>query len=465
MYIFRLQQRKEIKMSKKILIADDEKNMIWAMKKALKNENYKIITASNGVEAVEKVKINDPDLVLLDLRMPQKDGMEALREIKEWNTNIPVIMITAHGTMESAIEAMKSGALDYISKPFDIEELKIQIRKALDIGDMKEQIEFLTKELKDKTGKVIIGNSKKMKEVLEIVNRVAKSNATILVTGESGTGKELIANAIHYNSDRENKPYVRVNCGAIPESLLESELFGHEKGAFTGAVNRKPGRFERADGGTIFLDEVGELSTATQVKLLRVLQEKEIERVGGTEVIKVDVRVIAATNRDLKKMVEEGSFRDDLYYRLNVIPIELPPLRERKEDIPALIEYFIHKYCREMGREKIGISEDALERIVQYSWKGNIRELENVVERLVILSQGNMIYKEDLPKEILIQNDEASEFILPKEGINLEEVEKSLIQQALKKTDYNQTKAAKLLGITRHTLIYRMEKYDIKENE
>ncbi|WZL74047.1 sigma-54 dependent transcriptional regulator [Clostridiaceae bacterium 35-E11] len=450
-------------MRKKILIADDEKNMIWAMKKALKNENYKVITASNGVEAVEKVKTDDPDLVLLDLRMPRKDGMEALREIKELNVNIPIIMITAHGTMESAVEAMKIGAIDYISKPFDIEELKIQIRKALDIGNMKEEIEFLKEELKDKTGKAIIGDSPKMKEVLEIVDRVAKSTATILITGESGTGKELIANAIHYNSDREKKPYITVNCGAIPESLLESELFGHEKGAFTGAVSKKPGRFERADEGTIFLDEVGELSPATQVKLLRVLQEKEIERVGGTEVIKVDVRVIAATNRDLKKMTEEGTFREDLYYRLNVIPIELPPLRERKEDILALIDYFIHKYCSEMGREKICLSEDALERLVQYSWKGNIRELENVVERLIILSKGNVIYKEDLPREILSQNENTLGFItLPEEGIHLEEVEKNLIEQALKKTQDNQTKAAQLLGITRHTLIYRMEKYNMK---
>ncbi|QEK13342.1 sigma-54-dependent Fis family transcriptional regulator [Crassaminicella thermophila] len=451
-------------MSKKILIADDEKNMIWAMKKALKSENYKIITAANGIEAVEKAKNNDPDLVLLDLRMPQKDGIEALREIKEFNENIPVIMITAHGTMESAIEAMKIGAIDYLPKPFDIEELKIQIRKALDVGDMKEQINFLKEELKNKAGKVIIGNSPRMKEVLEIVNRVAKSIATVLITGESGTGKELIANAIHYNSDRENKPYIKVNCGAIPESLLESELFGHEKGAFTGAVSRKLGRFERADGGTLFLDEVGELSLATQVKLLRALQEKEIERVGGIEVIKVDVRVIAATNRDLKKMVKEGTFREDLYYRLNVIPIELPALRERKEDIPALIEYFMKKYCREMGREQIRISEDALESLLQYSWKGNIRELENVVERLVILSQGNVIYRDDLPKEIRFQKEETATFILPEEGLNLEEVEKNLIEQALKKTNYNQTKAAKLLGITRHTLLYRMDKYNIKRN-
>lgn len=449
-------------MAKKILIADDEKNMIWAMKRALKDENYIIITASNGKEAIEKAKQYEPDLALLDLKMPEMDGIEALKIIKRFNNKLPVIMITAHGTMETAIEAMKIGALDYISKPFDIEELKIQIRKALDIKNMTEQIEFLTEELKNQRGKVIIGKSKKLKEVLEIVNRVAKSNATVLITGESGTGKELIANAIHYNSDRADKPYIKVNCGALPDNLIESELFGHEKGAFTGATSRKLGRFERADGGTIFLDEVGEINLPMQVKLLRVLQEKELERVGGIETVKVDVRIVAATNRDLKKMVEEGSFREDLYYRLNVIPIELPPLRERKEDIPQLIDYFLNKYCKELGRNKMKVSEEALKIMTNYNWKGNIRELENVIERLVILSEGNIIEKKDLPKEFNNKTNELIDFVLPEEGINLEEVEKSLIKQALKISNYNQTKASKLLGISRHTLIYRMEKYNIE---
>ncbi|GAA0178290.1 sigma-54 dependent transcriptional regulator [Clostridium sediminicola] len=449
-------------MNKKILIADDEKNMVWAIKKALKNEQYTIITAANGEEAVEKVKSEEPNLVLLDLRMPKKDGMTALKEIKDINQNIPVIMITAHGTMESAIEAMKIGALDYISKPFDVEELKIYIRKALDIEGMKKKIEYLTEELKNNTGKVIIGDSPKMKEVLQIVDRVAKSNASILITGESGTGKELIANAVHYNSDRSENPYIKVNCGVIPENLIESELFGHEKGAFTGAISKKLGKFERADGGTILLDEVGELSLATQVKLLRVLQEKEIERVGGSEVLKIDVRVLAATNRNLEKMIEEGTFREDLYYRLNVIPLELPPLRERKDDIPFLVQYFIAKYCKEMGRDLIELNEEAMHILIQYTWKGNIRELENVIERLVILSKGSCIMKEDLPKDMYLKEVESQDFILTDDGINLEEVEKSLITQALVKTDNNRTKAAKLLGITRHTLLYRMEKYNIK---
>ncbi|WP_202708620.1 sigma-54-dependent transcriptional regulator [Sporosalibacterium faouarense] len=452
-------------MTKNILIADDEKNMIWAIKRALKDENYSIFSAADGEEAVKQVKSKNLQLVLLDLRMPKMDGMEALKEIKKINADLPVIMITAHGTMESAVEAMKIGALDYISKPFDVDELKIQIRKAIDVGDMSRQIEFLTEELQNATGKIIIGDSHKMKEILEMVNRVSKSNATILITGESGTGKELIANAIHYSSDRSNKPYIKVNCGALPEGLLESELFGHEKGAFTGAIERKIGRFERADEGTIFLDEIGEISLAMQVKLLRVLQEKEIERVGGTETIKIDTRVIAATNKDLLEMVEKGEFREDLYYRLNVIPIELPPLRERKEDIVSLVDYFLDKYCKEIGRNKMEISKNALDYLIDYKWKGNIRELENIIERLVILNQKGKIEKTDLPKDILYQEQANTDFTLPTEGINLEEVEQSLIRQALESTDYNQSKAAKLLGITRHTLIYRMDKYKIDSNK
>lgn len=447
---------------KRILIADDEKNMLWALKKALKDEGYRIFTASDGMEALDVALKEEPDLMLLDLRMPKMDGIDVLKKLKKNNMKIPVVMITAHGTMESAIEAMKLGAIDYISKPFDIEELKVVINKALNIGSMQEQIEFLTEELSKNTGKVIIGESDKIKNVLNIVSRVANSNATVLIMGESGTGKELIANAIHFNSNRKHKPYVKINCGAIPENLLESELFGYEKGAFTGAVSRKPGKFELADGGTIFLDEVGELTPAIQVKLLRVLQEREFERIGGVETIKVDVRIIAATNRNLMDMVEKGEFREDLYYRLNVIPVELPPLRERKEDIPKLIEFFIEKYCREIGREKLSFEEGALKILMNYEWKGNIRELENVIERLVILNQGRIIKKDMLPREILNCENKEVHFLLPEEGINLDEVEKSFIIQALEKTDYNQTHAAKMLGITRHTLLYRMEKYGIK---
>lgn len=436
--------------------------MLWALKKAFRDEEYKIITASDGLEAIDIVLNKDVDLMLLDLRMPKADGMEVLRKVREENIKTPIVMITAHGTMESAVEAMKLGAIDYISKPFNIDELKVVIKNALNIGNMQEKIDLLTEELNSKSGKTIVYKSKKMKSILDVVDKVADTGATVLITGESGTGKELIASAIHFSSDRSNKPYIKVNCGALPENLLESELFGHERGAFTGAVSKKLGRFELADGGTLFLDEVGELTSSIQVKLLRALQEKEFERVGGTDTIKVDVRILAATNRDLLKMVEKGEFREDLFYRLNVIPIEIPSLRDRKEDIPFLIEFFINRYSMNKIKSEIRFSDEALEALINYKWKGNIRELENFIERLVILHDGKIIKITDLPKEILYCNSESTEFVIPDEGINLDEIEKSLIIQALKKSNNNQTKAAKLLGITRHTLLYRMEKHSIK---
>lgn len=450
-------------MSKKILLVDDEKNMRWAIKNALKNEGYVIYEASNGKEGLQQYESVNPDLVLCDVRMPVMDGMELLNEIKKENKDFPIIMITAHGTMESAIEAMKIGALDYISKPFDIEELKVVIAKALNIGKLQRQVEILREELNITTGKAIIGSSRKMQEVMEVVERVARTNATVLISGESGTGKELIAKALHYSSSRRDEAYVKVNCGAIPSNLIESELFGYEKGAFTGASGRKIGKFEKASGSTIFLDEIGELDLSLQVKLLRVLQEREIERIGGNEPVKIDVRVVAATNRNLLKMVEEGTFREDLYYRLNVIPIHLPPLRERREDIPDLIEYFVDRYGKEVGRANIVFEEEAKLKLINYEWKGNIRELENVIERIMILSPGNRVTKESLPREILVKEINDKDFVLPQEGISLENLEKSLIIQALERTDHNQTKAAQLLGITRHTLIYRMEKYNIEK--
>lgn len=448
---------------KKILIVDDEKNMRWAIKKALEKQNYSILEGTNGLEAVEIFHEEEPDLILMDLKMPVMDGLEALKKIKASNKEIPVIMITAHGTVESAIEAMKLGALDYISKPFDIEELKVVIKKALHVGELQEEIGFLREELEKNTGKTIIGNSPEIKEILGIVERVADTPATVLILGESGTGKEVIANAIHYSSQRRQKPYVKVNCGAIPENLIESELFGHEKGAFTGASVKKLGKFEKAHGGTILLDEIGELDLSMQVKLLRVLQEKEFERVGGSDKIKVDIRVIAATNRDLYKMVQEEKFREDLYYRLNVIPIEIPPLRGRKGDIPLLIDYFIEKFSKEVGRKSMRIDEAAMEKMVNYHWRGNIRELENVIERMIILAQDNIITKKNLPYEIGEEEKRELSLSLPKEGINFEELEQELIVQALERTEYNQTRAAQLLGMTRHTLLYRMDKHGIKK--
>ncbi|WFA08845.1 sigma-54 dependent transcriptional regulator [Tissierella sp. Yu-01] len=447
-------------MNRKILIADDEPNMIWALKKALVKEGYEIISADNGEDAVGNLK-EDPDLIIMDLKMPKMNGLEALKKIKEINPKIPVIMITAHGTTDTAVEAMKIGALDYISKPFDIDELRVVIKKALEYKSLNDEINYLKERLDEKNSKIIY-KSKSMEEALKLVYRVAPTDATVLILGESGTGKELIANEIHRLSKRNNGPLIKINCGAFAESLLESELFGYEKGAFTGAVSRKKGKFELAQGGTIFLDEIGEISEAMQVKLLRVLQEKEYERVGGESTIKGDFRVIAATNKNLKEMVDNNEFREDLYYRLNVVPIKISPLRERKEDIPLLIDYSVEKFSSQMGRNKLKINPKSLDLMIQYDWPGNIRELQNIIERCVILATGQEITEDLLPSEIRIRNNlVTSNIVLPDEGLSLEEVEKSLIIQALDKTDSNQTNAAKLLGITRHTLIYRMEKYNI----
>ena len=462
-------------MKPKILIVDDEKNMRWAISRALEKEGYEILQASNGQEGIEAFERHRPDVMLLDLKMPVMDGMEALKTIRETNTTTPVLMLTAHGTMETAIEAMKRGAMDYLSKPFDVEELKVQIRKALHVNELEEQVVYLKETTAFETGNVVIGNSQPMKELMAMVERVAATPATILIQGESGTGKEIIAHLVHHNSPRRDKPFIKVNCGAIPETLIESELFGHEKGAFTGAVSRKVGKFERARGGTILLDEIGELSLSMQVKLLRVVQDKEIERVGGSETVSVDARVIAATNRQLKKMTEEGTFREDLYYRLNVIPLHIPPLRDRKEDIPGFVHHFMKVFCSEMGRKLMTLSPKAMAQLVNHPWKGNVRELENFIERLVILSPTDDVQEVDLPisgttdasgtpdTSGISDTPKDSGIQLPEEGISLDELEKDLILQALEKTGNNQTKSAQLLGISRHTLMYRMDKHGISK--
>lgn len=448
---------------KKILIADDEKNMRWILEKNLKDEGFLIIEAKDGEEAFNQFLDSEPDMIILDYKMPVLDGMEVLKRINKINNKIPVIMITAHGSTEAAVEAMRLGAVDYIQKPFDIEELKIKIKKSLNIDQLNKEIEFLRDEMASVFDKKIIGNSKKMMDVFATIEKIGPTNATVLITGESGTGKELVANAVHSQSTRKNKAYIRVNCGAIPENLLESELFGYEKGAFTGAQNRKLGRFDRAQEGTLFLDEIGELSLGLQVKLLRVLQEKEFERVGGTEVIKTDVRIVAATNKDLDKMVEEGSFREDLLYRLKVIPIEIPPLRERKEDIPLLIEFFIDKYSKELNKENIYVEEDILDILFEYEYPGNIRELQNIIERMVLLASDGHITMELMPKEVIkgAFSSKKDIYILPRDGVSLEEIEKSFVRQALDMSKGNQTHAAKLLGISRHALIYRIEKFKL----
>ncbi|MGQ9532166.1 MAG: sigma-54-dependent transcriptional regulator [Desulfotomaculales bacterium] len=447
-------------MAAKIVIIDDEEHMCWALERAMRQEGYQAFTATSGRKGLELVRREAPSLVILDLKMPEMDGLEVLRRLRKMNPKLPVIMITAYGTIQTAIEAMKLGAVDYITKPFDLDELKIVVRKALELSHLITEVAFLRAELAARYDRMV-GESPAMQEVRRLIARVAGTDATVLITGESGTGKEVAALAIHQNSPRAKGPFIVVNCAALPEPLLESELFGHEKGAFTGAVARKQGRFELADGGTIFLDEIGEMPPAMQVKLLRVLQEKSFERVGGTETIKVDVRVIAATNRDLKAAIQEGKFREDLYYRLNVVPIRMPALRERKEDIPLLVEYFLQKFRPRYQAHTI--SPAAMELLRRYHWPGNIRELQNVIERAMIICQGEEILPEHLPPEIQAAPRPAGGLIVdfPDEGINLEQLEKELIIKALEKTGGNQTRAAQLLGITRSTLIYRMQKHGI----
>jgi len=445
----------------RILIVDDEEHMCWALSRAMQQEGYQAVTATSGQEGLALLNRNEASLVILDLKLQDMDGLEVLKQIKAHFPKLPVIMITAHGTIQTAIEAMKMGAADYITKPFDLDELMIVVKKNLQITKLLTEVSFLRSEL-TKEHEIMVGESKPFREVRQLIERVAPTEATVLITGESGTGKEVAAVAIHQLSNRREGPFVVVNCAALPEQLLESELFGYERGAFTGAATRKPGRFELADKGTIFLDEIGEMSPAMQAKLLRVLQNQTFERVGGTKTLRVDTRIIAATNRDLSKLVKSGGFREDLYYRLNVIQIHLPPLRERKEDIPLLVEHFINKF-RSLYPTGGEITDEALELLCRYDWPGNIRELQNVIERALILSQGDPITPAHLPKELLQSGSGRAKLKIeiPDEGISLEEVEKELIREALKKAGGNQTKAAALLGITRATLLYRMQKYNL----
>lgn len=438
--------------------------MCWALERAMQQEGYQAKAAYRGPEGLRLIQKDDPSLVILDLKMPEMGGLEVLKHALEINPKLPVIILTAYGTIETAIEAMKMGAVDYISKPFDLDELKLIVKQNLVVCQLETEVNFLRSQLTEKYNNMI-GKSQAFQEVLHLIEKVSKTNVNVLITGESGTGKELVATAIHQNSLRQDGPFVPINCAALPEHLLESELFGHEKGAFTGAHTRKIGRFELADNGTIFLDEIGELPLNMQVKMLRVLQEKSFERVGGTKTLSVDVRVIAATNRQLDKAIQEGDFREDLYYRLNVMPINIPPLRERQEDIPLLVEHIMEKlkphYCIKR------ISPGVLELFKRYKWPGNIREMENVLERACIICQGEEILPEYLPCDIRGARAESEEDLIlnfPDEGVSLEQVEKQLLIKALKKSSGNQSKAAELLGITRSTFLYRCQKHDILKN-
>ena len=449
-----------------ILIVDDEKNYLIVLEALLGPEGYETIAAENAKKAIRLIKESDLDLLVTDMKMPGMSGMELLEESKKIKPDLPVIMMTAFGTIEMAVEAMKKQAYDYITKPFKNEELKLTVKKALDNYRLIKENRRLSEALTDRVryGN-IIGKSKPMLEIYDLIEKVANSKATILISGPSGTGKELIAQAIHYQSPRKDRPFISINCGALTETLLESELFGHEKGAFTGAIAMKKGRFELADGGTLFLDEVADMPQPLQVKLLRVLQEMEFERVGGTRTIKADVRVLSASNRDLKEEVSKGNFREDLYYRLNVIHIEVPSLRERTEDIRLLVGHFVEKYRKDEEKGKIELSPETWRALYEYGWPGNIRELENVIERAVVLNSDGLIELADLPSEFSGQPDEPDvEGLIPlsaKLPEILEQIEEKLIRRALGQCDNVQTRAAEMLGITKSLIQHKMKKYNI----
>jgi len=452
-----------------ILVVDDEKNYLLVLSAVLEEEGYEVLTTVSGLEALEIHKSSDLDLVLTDMKMPGMDGIELLEQIKAHDPELPVIMMTAHGTIDKAVEAMQKGAYSYILKPFDNERLTLYVKKAISVYQVVKENRRLRDAVESqyRFGK-IIGKSKPMRDVFETIQKVAPSGATVLVEGESGTGKELVAKAIHFNSQRRDNPFVAVNCSALAESLLESELFGHEKGAFTGAVSSKKGRFELAHTGTLFLDEIGELSPNLQVKLLRVLQEKTFERVGGVRSVAVDIRVIAATNKNLKEEMTAGRFREDLYYRLNVVHILIPPIRERQEDIRLLVNHFIEKYSseRKSAPPVKGVAQDVDRLFYEYSWPGNVRELENVIERVMILCPHEIITSDDLPKGFKSNLDNA----LHLDGIpagaklyeTLEMVEKTMIQRALKMADNVQAHAAEILGIGKSGLNQKIKRYNIE---
>jgi DNA-binding NtrC family response regulator len=447
--------------NKTILITDDDESLRRVIEYNLSNKGYRLLLASSGEEALSIFKSEDVDIVVTDIKMEKMDGLELLEKIKRIKNNALVIMITAHGSIETAVKAMKLGAYDYITKPFDRDELQIMIEKGLNLQTLMSENVRLRQELADRFKlENVIGDSSKMKSVFDIVGRVAKSDSSILLQGESGTGKELIARAIHFNSSRAKKPFITVNCSAIPQNLMESEMFGYVKGAFTGAIKDKLGKFEAADGGTIFLDEIGDMDKELQVKLLRVLQEKTIDKVGTAQNTHVDVRVITATNISLETAIKEGKFREDLFYRISVIPILLPPLRERKDDIPLLVQHFMDKH----GGKECKLLPEVCDILNRYDWPGNVRELENIIERAIVLKKKeNVVGSDDIPEHIKTKQFYSPMSLeIPDEGIKLEEVEKGLIINALKKSGQNQTRAAELLGITRNTLIYRLEKYKIK---
>jgi two-component system response regulator PilR (NtrC family) len=453
-----------------LLIVDDEASLRDFLSIVFEDEGWRVETAGSVAEARAAVAKNEPDLILCDLMLPDGSGIDLLREVKAATPSVAVVMITAHTSTKSAVEALKAGAFDYIAKPFDIDELKIIVRNAVERKELEDENLHLRTALEERfTFSNIIGRSTRMQEIFSVVQRIAKNNSTVLISGDSGTGKELIARAIHYNSGRRGK-FVSINCGALPETLLESELFGHERGAFTGAIREKRGLFHEADRGTIFLDEIGETSTAMQIKLLRVLQDHVVRRVGSNVENQVEVRVIAATNRDLAESIRAGTFREDLFYRINVIPIALPPLRQRREDIALLVEHFITKYSKSMGVPLKRISSDAMRSIEKYHWPGNVRELENVIERMIALEPSEVLTTKSLPEHVLLGSSIPDmAFDLPPEGISLQDhlegIGKIFMLKALERAGGVQTQAAELLRMSFRSFRYYAKKYDLISRE
>lgn len=450
----------------RVLVVDDEESVCQMLSDVLSDEGYRVETAADGREALEKLEQEHFDVALVDIRMPEVDGMRLLERIQAAGLTLPVIMMTAYGTTDTAIQAMKLGAFDYVLKPFNLEDLLITLRKAVEMERMAREVAALRKELAGDSSRaqVMVGRAPAMQELYKQIGRVAASNATVLILGESGTGKELVATAIHHNSARKDGPFVKINCAALPENLLESELFGHEKGAFTGAVSRKLGKFEVAHGGTILLDEVSEISPAVQAKLLRVLQEREFERVGGTKSIQVDVRLLAATNKNLEELVREGLFREDLYFRLNVVTIHVPPLRERKEDIPLLVEHYLKTLEQPSGKEIKGFSPEAMRLLMSYDWPGNVRELKNVCERVMVMATGPVIMPEDLPYNLRPEGREMeAEGRWSNKTLKeiVADVERTVILRALKEHGGNRTRAAEALGINRRSLYAKLKEYGL----
>jgi DNA-binding NtrC family response regulator len=452
----------------KILVVDDNPEVLKLIANILETNNYEVETVSRGESAIKKLESNDYDMVLTDLMMPDVDGMQVLDHVKSRASKTMCIILTGHGTIKSSVNAIKRGAFDYITKPVSPSELLIIVEKALKFKNLEEENIRLKKELKGKYHyKNIVGTSQVIKKIYDLIEKVSDTDGTVLITGASGTGKELIARSIHYNSQRSDKPLVVINCGAVPEALLESELFGHEKGAFTGAYKKRIGRFEMANGGTVFLDEIGEMSPALQIKLLRVLQEQQFERVGGTKTIHVDLRFIAATNKNLTTAINMEKFREDLYYRLNVIPIKVPSLKQRRSDIPLLIDFFLKKFQKTKTKKITGFSQSASDAMWAYEWPGNVRELENVLKRLTILCEGPVVSMEDLPENIrdVSGSSHMDEEVILGDELNLNEAvqdyEKRIILEALEKTNWVKSKAAKLLNINRTTLVAKIKKQNI----